>query len=363
VQGAHKWGGHGSRHLHAASARGGDGSEIAQDLASTEAPAQKISGEELVKATAKGLRVYNSTLDLLSALLLEGAPPLGNIFSANFEGKPPYLLPSLLLEANLIRPSNPETLQHFYDVLAALAPLRELVPVGTRCAGGVPLLQDYISFGRMVDIHPYDKLSCDWCSIINGAAEYLADLLAAHFHSADFDPRDFQLRGMPLDTPYRWSLRLHHLVPDTASALHAAEVPFEKANATVMVHKALNSACHSIEYSPEEAVQMEHRIWELVRPVLEMVWFGEAQEQRWCPFRHASEVALRLRPYLALDSQRQEELERALAIIRSEGRVTCRSCAVEFDRRMGDSDREGTVSPKLKAYYEALVDMHTPATS
>eukprot|EP00929_Paragymnodinium_shiwhaense_P033812 TRINITY_DN18500_c0_g1_i1.p1 TRINITY_DN18500_c0_g1~~TRINITY_DN18500_c0_g1_i1.p1 ORF type:complete len:532 (-),score=123.86 TRINITY_DN18500_c0_g1_i1:536-2131(-) len=333
--------------------------------------------DDVVAETASQLRIYSSLGEFASALVKEGTQPLGNIFNANWENHEALDRKlSLLWEANIVRPSNAYSLQHFYDLMFATKTLRPSVPLDG--PSSVPALDSYFAFGRMADVHPYDKLACDWCALNNGLADYMVDLLSTYFENAeDFDPDLFYLERMPNNSFSRWVIRLNHLNAGSASDLFAKELPFEEAAATRRVRQALHMACARRIGDPEECAKAEKRIYKHIRPVLEVSWFAEAQEQRWCPFRHAANVpqALRVRPYYTFDSRKQEELDSAVQFLRSDGRVSCRECAVKLDELLAtgsydaararrpqlEEEADIPVSPKLRAYYEAMVGLHSMA--
>eukprot|EP00931_Biecheleriopsis_adriatica_P121893 TRINITY_DN96953_c0_g1_i1.p1 TRINITY_DN96953_c0_g1~~TRINITY_DN96953_c0_g1_i1.p1 ORF type:complete len:431 (+),score=39.19 TRINITY_DN96953_c0_g1_i1:54-1346(+) len=286
----------------------------------------------------------------------------GSLMNAVVAGLPPYKLPSFMLEAWSVSPGNPEFLQYGYELLLATRSLRRAQP-----------LQDYVSFGRMVDFHIDDKLGCDWCCLANGVADYLADLLTAHFKDSAFQPAQFDLPEMPALAPVRLIVRHFHNIPFTACAAHSANVPFEQAPQTVAVLESLHLGCTRASSRGVDAVHEEQRITELVRPILEFSWFCEAMEQRFCPLRHAiagTAPALRLRPYYYFDSAKQNQLQRALEILKQDSVITCRHCGPRLDELMLDDSAEekgaaqsswnsvDDIHPELRDYYTLLLSAH-----
>eukprot|EP00747_Dinoflagellata_sp_TGD_P214769 gnl/TRDRNA2_/TRDRNA2_87579_c1_seq1.p1 gnl/TRDRNA2_/TRDRNA2_87579_c1~~gnl/TRDRNA2_/TRDRNA2_87579_c1_seq1.p1 ORF type:complete len:302 (+),score=44.65 gnl/TRDRNA2_/TRDRNA2_87579_c1_seq1:41-907(+) len=273
--------------------------------------------------------------------------------------------PSYIYEMYLVRPSNPTALQHFYELLHGTAPL--CCDSKVLEGAGMRPLQDYVAFGRLTGFHFWDKLTCDYCSIINGAGEYMADLLQAHFADEGFRPQQFDLPDMPRNRAFRWQIRLHHLLPHTASSLHNTDVPFQQSGSTVRVLSALRAGCLRGCADAAQAMREESRIVDIIRPVLEICWFSEAMEKRWCPFRHAEGLAtaLRQRPYYALDAQKKEQLEQALRLLREEGRITCRQCGPRLDSMTGvasTDDTRNNISPSIRDYYELLLKTHAMPT-
>jgi len=320
----------------------------------------------VVDRAAEGLMIFKSKAELYAAFPWKGK--YGRLLDAIIDEIDLGQWPWIILEMDTIRPSNRAALQHMFNLMVATAPI-------VQSPDGRPhTLQDFVGFGRMASLDPYDKLSCDWCAIVNGVGEYLAALLRACFRRPDFDAAAFDLPGMPLRTTMRWQIRTFHHCPHTASALFAEEVSFEDADNTVTTLEALRAGCARSCPGEVQANEQSERIFELIRPILELCYFGEAQEQRWCPFRHASGVAtaLRLLPHQALDTRKQEELDRAMRILREDGRVSCRSCGPMLDAMLGeDADatsssvahEHGTgdiesISPKLRDYLELLLDAH-----
>eukprot|EP00929_Paragymnodinium_shiwhaense_P108013 TRINITY_DN7434_c0_g1_i2.p1 TRINITY_DN7434_c0_g1~~TRINITY_DN7434_c0_g1_i2.p1 ORF type:complete len:471 (-),score=91.29 TRINITY_DN7434_c0_g1_i2:135-1547(-) len=318
----------------------------------------------LMYRTNERLRKYPNILAALMDFPWKGA--MGPVIDSIVDSvEAPWQAPIIIHELDLIRPSNPYFLQHLFDVVQSTAHLRSQVPEGV-----VPTMGSYISFGR-VACNYHAKVGCDWCAICNGTAEYLIDLLVASMESPDFSPLTFALDGMPQETSIRWLMRWHRLLPHSASSMHHENSPFLSSPATLRVRAAITTACRRSFGKDESAATEEAaRLFEVVRPLLEMRWFYEAVEQRWCPFQHpdALKLALSERSYYTFGNK-PEELETALRLLREDSHIDCRRCASELERIAGDEvpaempegfkgEAIGGLIVPLHEYYDELLSLH-----
>jgi len=152
-------------------------------------------------------------------------------------------------------------------------------------------LSHYISFTRFGS--GMDKLSCDWCSIINGLNELTLD-------------------------------KLKHVsaVPDGSSisevtSLMESYEHFPKSSDVSFKPTAAQLAAYDLPAST-------------IAPLLEWRNAVEYIEQRWCPFKTLQRLNFN-RSYYAFSTEDREELMQAQAILKEKKRitgadVTCESC-------------------------------------
>jgi hypothetical protein len=172
-----------------------------------------------------------------------------------------------------------------------------------------------VDFTRM-NIGRFDKLSCDWCSIVNGTCEYAINTIIDEIEHGGVDGvMNMRLPRTATWTIYYANTMLMYL-PGSASYLHRWKhgETLEMSPGYIAIHSTLVS----------KHVQNIEDIMEHLRPFTTFAYFAEAQERRWCPFKQM--VNGRTKPYMIYNSQYANEIKEVAGIILRHGSITCNNC-------------------------------------
>lgn len=161
-------------------------------------------------------------------------------------------------------------------------------------------LRDYIQMSRFIEQQNLDRLSCDWCSIVNGSLEFVLDSIGGN-KASDIN----KLNTAMLTLMHNMLLGLTKnpgRFPDNDYSVYDSEVDAFIENKKIV-----------LEFG--EYVKLKNTI----KKFLELKKLVEAVETRWCPFRYLSDIAYE-RNYWGTDVEGIAEL------LRTSGRITCESC-------------------------------------
>jgi len=214
-----------------------------------------------------------------------------------------YLIPeSLLIEPNRTN------LWEFARLVQAMSPLTMQY--------NSPL-RDYISLTRAV-FDPFLKMSCDWCSIVNGYIKYLRDA----FHS------------------------VRKAYPERIRALEQRLAP-ELKYWTSTIQKAANyiqfmrkKGIFTIDYAISQEVPVDQQIptntQGLFEFYLETAYLNlEIIESRWCPFNYMAHLAKLPRSHaMFMDASYQNAMHMGALLNASKERIECQDCVVLSNKHL-----------------------------
>ena len=140
-------------------------------------------------------------------------------------------------------------------------------------------LEGYVSFTR-AKFSLWDKLSCDWCSLVNGVAEYILQALRSALDSASDDILLLQpLSNWILSVRY-----LRYLPYSVVRGLYDSAVVNESKSSLLAL---LNADC------PSHGHHRKRMIARIIHEIVEFKVIVTYLEKRWCPFMHLKKMAYR----------------------------------------------------------------------
>jgi hypothetical protein len=170
-----------------------------------------------------------------------------------------------------------------------------------------------VEFARM-DLSLFDKVACDWCSIINGTCIYSVNTIIAELQQGGVD----KIMALKLGRVrcLVWIARtILENCPRTASYLYRWDCK-ETVEDSIMYQRVLRAVL-------DTGVVNTSGVMNQVYPLVAYAYFAEAQERRWCPFKQIKECG---RAHLAYDSRHDSEVQRVREILRANGHVPCGTC-------------------------------------
>lgn len=169
-----------------------------------------------------------------------------------------------------------------------------------------PELAEYIQLTRFIDKDNMDRVSCDWCSIVNGYHELLVDAIVGEKASAIL-----KIQNIPYSLT-KFSLLALSYFP------HAA-VSRPEPLSELEIEEFLSA--RKITYEADE----KKAIYRFVQDLLACRRICAELESRWCPFAYLEELSYE-RSYWATDVGQIKEL------LASFGKVTCTSCVRDLNQ-------------------------------
>ena len=153
---------------------------------------------------------------------------------------------------------------------------------------------NYVSFTR-AKFSLWDKISCDWCSLVNGVAEYIIESLHTALESGSNDVLLLQpLSNWILSVRY-----LRYLPYSVVRHLYDSDtVDQDKSN----LLELLNSNFPSLDRNQYQAM------CRIIHQVVEFKVIVSLLERRWCPFMHLKKMAYR-REYHCFDPRARDHIE------------------------------------------------------
>ena len=158
-------------------------------------------------------------------------------------------------------------------------------------------IDNYISFTRFVE--GKEKISCDWCSICNGAFEMLYDTIS-----------DVCDSDVILSLYIPKSLFVQFNIYKSFFLNHKDYFPlaYDKDRLKVLSNK--------LNLNKENKKQILIKI----KLILKMLNGIEQIERRWCPFKHMKKLKFN-RDYYMYDSHKPDEVKLAIDLIKKEGKI------------------------------------------
>lgn len=177
------------------------------------------------------------------------------------------------------------------------------------------------------------RFSCDWCSLVNGVAEYIVENL----HSALEAGSDDILLLQPLSN---WILSvkyLRYLPYSVVRYLYDSNmVDQDKSN----LLELLNT---NYTYLNRDRKKVICRI---IHQIIEFKVIVSLLERRWCPFMHLKKMAYR-RNYHCFDSRARDHIELVGELLKEMGCVNIFKCDIDIyqcnvsiDAALSDPDEE-----------------------
>ena len=191
-------------------------------------------------------------------------------------------------------------------------------------------LGDYIQLSRFIDQDNLDRLSCDWCSIVNGSLEFILDSIKGN-SATDI----IKLKSSLVSTHSRIMglTRFSGCIPGNTYKVSDAEIDsFIRTNNIIHQYDQLAT------------------LKEIIGKLLELRNVVEIIESRWCPFRYLSDIAYE-RHYWGTDVDKIAEL------LRDSGRITCTQCVPLVNRYFSATKIKSSV---FEPYVQNLIKLSRP---
>jgi hypothetical protein len=160
-------------------------------------------------------------------------------------------------------------------------------------------VEKYISFTRFS--RGRDKISCDWCSIINGCMELLLDVIYSNLNDESVE-KILDVEELSLNLILFTNKYMYHVKPTE-----------------VDLYKYYERIDNQIDSKYREPLKKVISDLLTVRSVIECIETG------WCPFKHMTEIDFD-RAYYKYNSNDVTELKIASDIIKENGSIKCDSC-------------------------------------
>ena len=168
-------------------------------------------------------------------------------------------------------------------------------------------IYDWISLTRFFD-GPM-KLSCDYCSILNGLCEFVREKLIEDIQSDNFDIRNYETHMHSLPFINRWVLT--GMLPGNLNVYGK----LKKANLDKYLElsrKRCMNAKDTMNYM------------NFIREFMYTYELFQLIEQRWCPFKHLTQMKYDRKYYYY--GTKKKDLKKAKKILIKHGKITCDNC-------------------------------------
>jgi hypothetical protein len=162
------------------------------------------------------------------------------------------------------------------------------------------ILEKYISFTRFS--RGTDKMSCDWCSIVNGSLELLLDTVYANIN----DKSVYKLLNSDFQIELNKLIYINNIFYHIKPKQHDLDKYYDKID---------------LKINNENKEQIKKLVYNLVifRDIVEDI------ETRWCPFKHMTKLNFD-REYYKYNPNDVKELKIASNIIKNQGEIKCDQC-------------------------------------
>lgn len=170
-------------------------------------------------------------------------------------------------------------------------------------------INDYIQLTRFIAHNNMDRMSCDWCSIVNGMLEFNLDVIKGNAANNILKLNNFGL------TVVHYALTTLRHIP-TSAVTNSCK--FTNNDVLTFIHK------NNISYKDNEL----SKLITLVKKLLEIKEAVSQIESRWCPFRYLGDIAYE-REYW------NTNLEEVARMLQEHGKVICNTCVKEANNKFG----------------------------
>ena len=165
-------------------------------------------------------------------------------------------------------------------------------------------LSKYIQLTRFIQYQNLDRLSCDWCSVVNGSIEFIVDSFKQN------SAHNINKLNSNLNVSNGMLLRLANK-DNYDYAITDSEIEyFIKQN--------------QISFEESELVLLKKTL----KKFIELKNIVGIIESRWCPFRYLSDIAYQ-RHYWGTD------VEEIAKLLSSSGRIDCTQCVPLVNQKFG----------------------------
>lgn len=168
-------------------------------------------------------------------------------------------------------------------------------------------IHEYVQLTRFIEKDNLDRLSCDWCSLVNGFNEYTLDVIKNR------DADDI----LKIDTIYHDICRFGIKLPMYLSSSSTITNEYKCSEESAMNFIVQNG----IVYNADNRLKLV----KFVQKLLELRNIAAMLESRWCPFRYMQNMAYE-RYYQGTD------LEEITETLRNYGQVVCNQCVRDLNR-------------------------------
>jgi hypothetical protein len=198
-----------------------------------------------------------------------------------------------------------------------------------------PNVDDYIQLTRFIDKDNMDRISCDWCSIINGYLELMFDAM-----EGETAENILKIRNLPY-TLTKLSLFALVFVPYSA-------VDDDIDLSDERIENFLRTK--GISYESEE----KKTIFRFIRELLLLRHICGQLESRWCPFGYTEQL-LYVREYWATD------IAEVRATLQRIGKINCKDCVRDLNQLVPLSEQISSIFEGYLAQVQAYLSR--PATA
>ncbi len=169
-----------------------------------------------------------------------------------------------------------------------------------------PQVSDYIQLTRFIDKDNMDRISCDWCSIVNGYLELMLDAMEGESAEAILKAQNL---------PYTLT---------KISLMSLIFVPYSSVDDDVDLTDetiAAFIASKGISYQSTD----KKALYRFIRDIILLRHITSQLESRWCPFAYTEEL-LYSREYWSTD------LDEVRATLQQLSKVNCKDCIRDLNR-------------------------------
>jgi hypothetical protein len=250
-------------------------------------------------------KIDNLTKDLLRSKSKWDSFLAGPIWS--YYSKETYKIfayTSYLAEVLVVRP-NKYFLQYIIQLCQGILPFAHHNRKG---------LSEYVSFTRL-NITILDRISCDWCSIVNGILHYIDDTINFALKNKDINILSWSFKSHD----YNLFLKGLRFVPKSI-----VRDLYNKNEALVRVQDYRSKID---KLFPKAPAKIKKLFIKSISELLILQHIVASIESRWCPFKHLRELALKKVNHRQFNWINYDELMRASILIGKHGKIDCHNCA------------------------------------
>ena len=174
---------------------------------------------------------------------------------------------------------------------------------------------DYVTFTR-ANFSTWDKISCDWCSIVNGMLEYSLDSIKECIMNESE-------KLLELNFDYNTSFNLRYMKYLPYSVIKGCYNKEEIRREQMQYVDLINT------YYKKTTKAKRNRLIKHVKKLVELKIVVSYVERRWCPLAHLQKMAYR-RNYHTFDSRNRRHLEKAAAILKEISFIDINRCELDI---------------------------------
>ena len=184
-------------------------------------------------------------------------------------------------------------------------------------------IKDYIQFTRFISRDNKDRMSCDWCSVVNGMLEFILDVIKGNAASDILKLNTF-------------GLTLTHFALTSLQHIKTSVVT----NSCKLTNDVALSFIHENKISFKDSELT--KLVALIKKLLEIKEAVAQIESRWCPFGYLGDIAYERKYW-------NTELEAVAHMLQENGKLVCTSCIQEANEKFG-------INNGIESVFQPLLD-------